>query len=518
MKFRSLIFREIKLSRRIIILQSGLLLAWVALTWGALLSADANKLTDEELLGVSSAVVVMMPLIAALPMLINNDFKSDINSGWLGYSYALPISPLERTAARFSVRYAVCAVNVLLGLCDAAAVLAYSGNTLSSEHIVWYIVVFAAAILYSLPNDIMLLRSRSAADMKKMQTAAGMTEVAIMAVLVVALMKINGVKLQDIAEGNDKGFMDNTFFSAGSLLWAVPLLLALTAANFFASYRSLSSAYPLVRKAEREPAETRAAVASRTDGVKGLLYKELKQNRLMLIFAALVPLLLTAFPFCFSAIGVMTGGTGVDEMFETATNIIMRVLMFVTGFFIVSGMMTEVFRGDGKKLWAYFVVSLPQGVKEFMYRKYLVTLMMNLIYAVSFVFAENLLATVNYFVTGEELTTNLQGFYLSGVFLLMFTSAFDIPFTVRYGSQKGSMVKMITMLSICTAAIAVYNMLPENIAEIITKAAVSLFNGEANDTLLLIASLLPYIALAAFLLSYRTACGVFMKGVNEYDK
>lgn len=314
MKFRSLIFREIKLSRRIIILQSGLLLAWVALTWGALLSADANKLTDEELLGVSSAVVVMMPLIAALPMLINNDFKSDINSGWLGYSYALPISPLERTAARFSVRYAVCAVNVLLGLCDAAAVLAYSGNTLSSEHIVWYIVVFAAAILYSLPNDIMLLRSRSAADMKKMQTAAGMTEVAIMAVLVVALMKINGVKLQDIAEGNDKGFMDNTFFSAGSLLWAVPLLLALTAANFFASYRSLSSAYPLVRKAEREPAETRAAVASRTDGVKGLLYKELKQNRLMLIFAALVPLLLTAFPFCFSAIGVMTGGTGVDEI------------------------------------------------------------------------------------------------------------------------------------------------------------------------------------------------------------
>lgn len=519
-KFRSLMFQEFRLSKKVIILQAALLLLWAALAWGLLLSSVSNGLDENELNGMIDVVVIMTALIGAMSLLIDENFKSNVGSGWLNYSYALPIKPLERTAARFVRRLSVVLGCGLLSLCNAAALCAHMGKPFGANYIVWHIIVLAAAILFSLPNDIFMLRARSGADMKKMQTRSGMVMTALMIVVVLVVFKVSGVDLEKLA--SDETFMELPVFTAGALAWAVPLLLVMMAASFFAAYYSLRSAYPGAVMPEKEKknagVRTQDTLAARSDGAKGLLYKELKQNRLMFIFAALTPILLTAFPFCFSAIKIMTGSVGADEVFETATNVIMRALMYVLGIFIISGIMSEVFSGDDKKLWAYFIVSTPQGVKGFMYRKYVITLMMNLIYMVSGIVVDNLLATVNYFVTGNELTTSISSLYIAGVFFLMSVSALDIPFMVRYGSKKGSMVKMIVMLSLCVVGVVVLSLLPDDIYEKVTQAVVSLINGESNDVLMLIISFLPYIIFAAFVYSYKIACGVFMKGVNEYDK
>lgn len=519
-KFRSLMFREFRLSKKGIILQFGLMFAWIALTWAMQLSSvGSGDFSGEELSRTADLIIMMTSLYGAMYLIMDEIFKADINSGWLNYSYALPITPLERTAARFVRRASVCLIGVLIGLCNGAAICAHAGKPFGANYIVWYIVIFAAVILGSLPNNIFILRVRNQADLKKAQTTAGLTMTGLMAVMLVVIFLISGADLKSLTESDTLFKLPE--FTVGALAWAVPLLILMMAASFFTAYRSLRSAYhgaPIPKKEDVE-VTPKDALPAKTDGAVGLLYKELKQNRLVLILAACVPVLFTAFPFCFSAIEVITGSADVYKMFEMSTNLIIRVLVYVLGFFAVSGLMTEVFKGDDKKLWAYFVVSLPQGVKGFMYRKYVITFMMNLIYMVSGIFAEHILATVNYFVTGAELATSIQGLYISGVFMLLFTSAFDIPFTVRYGSKKGSMIKMITMLSIFTAVIMVYSLLlPDNAREWITNTAVALLNGEANDTLTLILSVCPYIAIAAFLLSYNVSCKVFMKGVNEYDK
>ncbi len=524
-RFRSLMFREFRLSRKFIILQFGLLLAWMALTWGMLLSLDANDISEKELSGIVDTVIMMNALIGAMSLLIDESFKSDINSGWLTYSYALPITPMERTAARFVRRLSVSLGCALLSLCNAAVLCAHTGKSFGANYIVWYIVIFAAVLLNALPNNIFILRARTAADIKKMQTVSGLATMAVMTVIIIIIFMASGMSLEKIAESdNIESLFELPVFDAGALAWAVPLLLLIMAASFFTSYYSLRSAYSGAAKPEKEKAETdlkkpQAALSAKTDIATGLLYKELKQNKIILIFTALTPILLTVFPFCFSAIDVMTNNAGVNELFETAANTIIRVLMCVCGIFVVSGLMSEVFRGDDKKLWAYFVVSTPQGVKGFLYRKYVITLMMNLIYMASGIFADNLLATANYFATGNELTVSMSSLYLSGVFMLMSVNILDIPFTVRYGSKKGSIVKMIMMLLLCTAAVAIYALLPDDICEKITQTIVSIFTGEsANDILMLIISISPYIIFAAFLLSYKIACKVFMKGVNEYDK
>lgn len=529
MKFRSLLFREFRLSRKNIILQLGLLLAYIAMTQAMLLSLDANEITGDELSGMVEVIILMNMFVGAMPLLMDEGFKADINSGWLIYSYALPIKPVERTAARSVRRFSVSLVSALLSLCNAAVICARLGKPFSVNYIVWQTVIFAAVLLYSLPNNFFILRARNGGAMKKAQTNAGLSSFVLMVVMVAVIYKASGVSLETLTESTP--LFDLPVFDAKSLVWAVPLLLAMMAACFFTAYFGFKTAYSNVpdfkkaspekhESAEKPEAAEKAPPVLKTDGAAGLLYKELKQNRLVFIFAACTPILLTAFPFCFSVIGVITGETGVNEMFEMTTNIFIRALMCVCGLFIISGLMSELFSGDDRKLWAYFVVSTPQGVKGFIYRKYVVTLMMNLIYMVSSIFAEHLLMTVNYFVTGKELTTSMQQFYLSGVFVLMAISALDIPFMVRYGSKKGSIVKMIVMLLISTAGVAAFSLLPEEISERLVNALASFFNGGENDMLVLtlILSFFPYITFAAYLLSYRITCGVFMKGVNEYDK
>lgn len=518
MKFRSLLFQEFRISRKTILLQAGLLLMWIVMSWVMLFSVGSEGFTEEELGKMVDAVVLATALVGVMYLFVDETFKSNMDSGWLNYSYALPIRPLERTAARFFRRFSVIFGCVLLSLCNAAALCAHLGKPFGASYIVWHLVILAATILGMLPNNIILLRARSGAEMKKLQSIAGLTTTALMVVLVIIIFKANGMSLENLADSD--AVIVLPVFTAGSLAWAVPLLLAMMAASFFASYHSLRSACPGTVKSEKESAEIKpeAALAAKTDGAKGLLYKELKQNRLILLLTAAAPILLTAYPFCFAAIGVMTGDTEIGELFKTATDMVFRILMWAVGIFVASGLMSEVFRGDDKKLWAYFIVSTPQGAKGFLYRKYVMTLMINLIYMVSWILADTLLATLYYFVTGEELMANMQMFYLVGVYLLMSVSALDIPFTVRHGMKKGSMVKMISMLSLCTAGVAVFSILPRDVQDKLMEIATSVIDGEANEVLTLILCLLPYLVFAAFLFSYRVACRVFMKGVNEYDK
>ncbi len=515
MKFRSLMFREFRLSRKAILLQFGLLLGEIAMIWGMLLSLGANENTEIALPVIVDIMIMMTALVSSMSLMLDENFKADVNTGWLNYSYALPITPFERTAARFVRRLSVGLVSAVISLCSAAALCAYTERPFGVNYIVWHMIVFAVITLNSLPANIFTLRSRNGADLKKAQTKAGLTSLALMAAVVVIVWNASGIDIS--AFGGSDARYELPVFDAKALAWAVPLLLVMIAASFFTAYLSMRYAYQRAAKTKKEEGSTVVVLPEKTDGATGLLYKELKQNRLVLILTACAPILLTLFPFCVSAIGVIAGNTSVEEMVELTKNVLIRVLMWVCGIFAVSGLMSEAFKGDDKKLWAYFIVSTPQGVKGFIYRKYVVTIMINLIYMISGIFTDHLYATAVYFITGSELTANIQSLYLSGVFLLMSVSAFDIPFMVRFGAKKGSIVKMIIMLLLCTAVVTVYSLLPDNIKENILQTFTSLLNGGAN-TLVLILSILPFISLAAFLLSYKIACRLFMKGVNGYDK
>ena len=155
MKFRSLMFRELRLSRKFIILQFVLQFAWMALIWGMLFSLDASEVTPEEQSAMVDTVILMNALIGAMSLLIDESFKADVNSGWLNYSYALTITPVERTASRFVRRFSAVCVCELLSLCNAAAICVYMRKVFGVNFIVWHTLILSAVILISLPNEIL---------------------------------------------------------------------------------------------------------------------------------------------------------------------------------------------------------------------------------------------------------------------------------------------------------------------------------------------------------------------------
>lgn len=540
-KFSSLLFREFRLTKKNTMLYGVLLLAWVALIWGVIFSLGANGIDNSEM-SVDN-IIIMTALLGAVVLFIDNIHHMDIASGWITYSYALPITPFERAAARFVRRFIISIGSCFICLINSVAVCAYLGENFVANYIIWHILVFSAVILYSLPDSFFNLRARSGEEAKKLRTVSGMASLAVMIVSFLIIALLSGIDLQKIISA--EGSVELPVFTAGALIWALPLLLCLMAADFCITYHSLRAAYPgVVKRGDKvrsahtvkakEDGENKSsyAVNDKVDeevrlvnamdiksvGVTGLLYKEFVQNGMLLILTAFVPLLLTALPFCFTAVGVITGSQSVEYMFEIAANEFIRMIMVLIGLFVVSGMMSEVFRGDDRKSWAYFVASAPQGIKGYIYNKYVVILMMNLIYMTAGMFADNLFSTVYYFATGEEITTSMLYLYLAGVFLIMLMSAFDIPLTVRYGMKKGSLLKVTAMLIVCAAAVFGFVMLPDNIKEKVIDCVVSVLDGKANGALLLTLGICPYICFGAFLYSYRLACKAFMKGVDEYDE
>lgn len=517
-KFRSLLFREFRLSRKSLILQLVLLLLMIGMTWGVMFSIGDDSPEDREL--TTNGIVISVAMIANMSLLLDEVFRSDINSKWLIYSFALPITPMQRTAVWCVRKYSVCAVSVILSICNAELISVFGGNGFSVNYIVWNIAVMAAALIFSLPNDIILLRARTSEEFKKGQTKAGLLNVIILAVFVVAIWIASGITLEQMSEG--EGAISLPKFSAASLGWAVPLLIAIMAADFFAVYGSFKSAYSNTGSSSgKDSADSgyESISSAKKSDFSGLLYKELKQNRLMLILAAAAPFLLTMFPIFFVLFGVLSGNNELGEVYATLTNEFIRVMMWFIGIFVVSGLMSEVFRGDDRKAWAYFVMSTPGGVREFIYRKYVISLLVNIVYMAAGFFAESLLAAAYYKGTGLELTFSVSPLYITGVYLLMFIGAFDIPFTVRFGDKKGSLIKMISLLAISGALIGIFVTLPESFREMIVKALSKIMDGSSGVIpLKIFFGLFPFIAVLFYVISYKISCKLFVKGVRGYDK
>ena len=142
---------------------------------------------------------------------------------------------------------------------------------------------------------------------------------------------------------------------------------------------------------------------------------------------------------------------------------------------------------------------------------------MNVLYLAAWYVMDCCLATLRYFAVGEE-APSLLGLYVAVFFLLLLLSALDIPFIVRYGAKKGSIIKLIYMLSQAILFTVIFAMvLPETIRDRLIQKAIDLYHGQVSTGLLLAVGLYPWGALTAYCLSYKLSCKLFLKGVNRYD-
>ena len=259
--------------------------------------------------------------------------------------------------------------------------------------------------------------------------------------------------------------------------------------------------------------------------MKGFLYKELLQHKNTLIFCACMPFLITATLFVFIPInvGVNDAGfrDGLTELFDS------RILPLVPvfAFFITGLMQSSLYQLDESKKWGFFAAAQPDGIRRSIYAKYVVCFLISIITLFSATIADMLLIMLDHLIRGTamEEILSLSGVLPVMVFFQLFFRAVDYPFTVRFGTTRGAKVKIgIIAGAVLIACIyLLFGDLPEQLGDWFLAAAEfyqKVVEGKATDTVYLILGIFMWLAMGAYLLSYRISCKLFLKGVEQFEK
>ena len=523
-KFRALLYREWRLNRKGLLCQGGMSLLYAGMLWATCLSSMQNTgMSPEEQHAWMETMVQICGMAFAmleglLGLYVDYAYKADLETGWLRYSYALPITPRDRIFARMTRTGLCTALGMGFGLVNIVGLCAVTEVPFSAGYLVMQAAVLNIVLLSVIVNECFTLAARNTDQLKKLTQRGGMVFFALSAAVVLCIYLFGRDRFEGLF-GDDWGGIDlMRIFAPRHLLWLLPLLLVLIACHYGVMYWRLCSAEGTHTWKRREKAcKAEGGGIDNQSLFTGFFYKELRQNRQGILVVLLLPV------FILVLIAVMIALTRWSNPEEMSGSLVavftskgVRGAAAAVGAFIASSMLTGVFQGDDKKLWACFVTSTPAGVKGAMYYKYVLLFFMNVLYLAVWYVMDYALMTLRFFSLGEEIG-GLLNLHVTLFFLLLFLSALDIPFIVRFGAKKGSIIKISMVIGISLLLVLVYALLPEEVQEKLINFVMNIYNGNMGNGLTLFLSVCPWIALSAYGISYKVSCKLFLKGGARND-
>ena len=232
----------------------------------------------------------------------------------------------------------------------------------------------------------------------------------------------------------------------------------------------------------------------------GLVCKEWKQNRwfiLAMILCGFAPLLVLL---------LMRGE--IPDAGDTA----LRIGGMIAGFLAAGALQMLVLRGDDRKLWGYWITASADGYKGFLRVKY------EMIFAMIVLFLFTLQCVDRGYCaaaadTGMTGVGEISGIAVLLCFVQILLRAIDIPFVYRFGSKKGSLIKLICLIVLVIVMLALLILNAERFDTIIEMGK-KVFSA-LNSSLILSVGLV--VCLSLYFLSYRITCRLYLKGVEQYD-
>lgn len=526
-KIRSLIFRELKICRKWYIIGFLVLFAFSAFVIaGTFLFTNLFEgLPDKEnkVKSFTEMFSMLIMLYSTVAFSGDNTFKSDLNSGWHNYSYALPLTASERAAVKLIRLVGTLCISVLLGMTGVIILNNIAGTQFQIGYVILQFMFLDLLLLSKIIIDFFVLRARNTDEYKKMHERGNLICVVFIVCIALVILKCVGFDFAALfnSDSNEPlSFGIISMLTGEMLLWLIPLTLVLFAVYFAVVYHHSQFAYSggvKIKKAKVRAEKAIDTAAPHCEAV-GFLYKELRQNKKSIFAVIILPFFILIFlTVCISIASLNEENGGGGWIVETLTSDVIRIVSIALGFFSVAGLLMSVFHGDDKKLWAYFIASAPMGVKKFLYTKYVLSFAMCGLYFVSSYVAETLVATIRWFALGEELIS-FTSISVILFFVLILQNSFAIPMMLRFGEKKGSIVNLIIILCLAIVAVVVLSFIPREIQDKVFEWLAGFMTGDHSDLTMLLLGIFPAFSVGAYILSYKVSCKIFMKGVNEYDK
>jgi len=265
----------------------------------------------------------------------------------------------------------------------------------------------------------------------------------------------------------------------------------------------------------------------------GTVYKEIRQNILLLLGALFAPLagyalLLLFYPVMRSKVsgGVSEGSISYFALQLPSENgylFILKILGLLMIYYSIGSVTTNLFSADEKKKWSYFMAATPRGVKRQIYGKYVILVMVYGTFLVSQIFTEGFMNWLGWLDTGK-LLPNLTNVYVLMFFVQLLLRAIEIPFLARYGVKLGIVMRMAVLVTAVVLFMIWMLFAPgafdiiKNISEHLADFFMNFDAERMTEYMTFFVSLLPCIAIPAYILSYFISCKGYLKGVANYDK
>lgn len=258
--------------------------------------------------------------------------------------------------------------------------------------------------------------------------------------------------------------------------------------------------------------------------MKGMIYKELRQNRIAYIFAALMtPLFLALFIFISSFLdGEFQSLEYGLKMFYDSDSIATLVFLYIMGMAMVDAVSATMFKTDESKKWAYFISSTPVLPKGQVLIKYMSALTIAVIMLISF-FLTNAVMSLCAENCGIEILFDVKKLFIPLFIAEILLKVVDIPFLVRFSSNNGGKVKAaaILVLILVFGIYALFGPLPADMEEFtnaIIKFALNFGKGVYDHLFNRIKLISAGVVAVLFLLSYFISTKLYLKGIETYDK
>lgn len=174
-KYKSLIFRELKLSAKHYAFRGLLFFAFIAMFALVLFvlkpqaareggSLDGFALMGAYAVGIMGAIVIGED---------NGVYKADVNTGWLTYSWALPLTAFEKTMAKYLTKLVIIVAGSIITVLGTILVYAVGGCTLRVNTVLSLFIFIDAILIFYIVFEAFIMRATDAKALKKMGGVVG---------------------------------------------------------------------------------------------------------------------------------------------------------------------------------------------------------------------------------------------------------------------------------------------------------------------------------------------------------
>lgn len=175
--YRSLVYREIRLTKKHSIILLGISLVWMALM--LLLSVYGKVENDDDIAAVTVMSLTFAFIVSAMGASSNDIPKKDIAAGWRKYMYILPVTPAQQAAADILTKLISIAVFFIIKLVHSIAVYAIMGVAALPAEINAFLLCSCAFLIFDMVYNLVIMLARDKKQLKKFGMIAGLAGVAV---------------------------------------------------------------------------------------------------------------------------------------------------------------------------------------------------------------------------------------------------------------------------------------------------------------------------------------------------